>query len=82
MDQKDRALPILEHAVQLEPTDSTAHYRLAVLYREKGRTADAKRELAEFQKYRRLKEQLRGIYKELRIPSEPLSSDPIDEKHP
>ena len=42
MNQPDKALPLLEDAVQLEPTNATAHYRLATLYRKMGRADDAK----------------------------------------
>ena len=36
MNQSDKALALLEDAVQLEPTNATAHYRLATLYRKAG----------------------------------------------
>jgi Flp pilus assembly protein TadD len=75
MNQEAKALPILEHAVQLEPTDATAHYLLGTLYREAGRTEDAKRELAQFQKYKHLKEKLRAIYKEMQIQPAKLEAD-------
>lgn len=67
MKQQDKALPLLERAVQLDPTYATAHYRLATLYRQRGRTADAQREVEEYKKYRDLKEKLRGVYKEMQI---------------
>ena len=75
MDQKAKALPILEHAVQLEPAEASAHYRLSSLYREEGRSEDAKRELAQFQKYTRLKEKLRAVYKEMSIQPKQMESD-------
>ncbi|WP_446743960.1 tetratricopeptide repeat protein [Silvibacterium acidisoli] len=67
MKQQDKALPLLERAVRLDPTYATAHYRLATLYRQRGRTADAQREVEEYKKYRDLKEKLRGVYKEMQI---------------
>jgi len=75
MNQNARALPILEHAVQLEPTDATAHYRLSTLYRQAGRSEDAKRELVQFQKYKQLKEKLRAMYKEMQIQTEHPDAD-------
>jgi cytochrome c-type biogenesis protein CcmH/NrfG len=79
-DQKTKALPILEHAVQLEPTDASAHYRLSTLYRELGRSEDAKRELAQFLKYKQMKEKLRAVYKELQIQPDEIHADEQDEK--
>ena len=80
MNQEAKALPILEHAVQLEPTEASAHYRLGTLYREAGRSEDAKRELAEFQKYKRLKEKLRALYKEMQIQPQQTQTDEPSEK--
>ncbi|MGC2604333.1 MAG: tetratricopeptide repeat protein [Silvibacterium sp.] len=75
MNQQTKALPILERAVQLEPTNASAHYRLSTLYREQGRSEDAKRELAEFLKYKQMKEKLRAIYKEMRTQPEEIRDD-------
>src|SRR6202021_4317456 len=36
MNQADKALPLLEDAIKLEPTTATAPYRLATLYRGRG----------------------------------------------
>jgi tetratricopeptide (TPR) repeat protein len=65
--QPEKARPYLEKAVQLDPSNSAAHFRLAALYRSEGRVEDAQRELAEFQKYKDMKEKLRAIYKEMRV---------------
>ena len=66
MHQPDKAQPLLEHAVQLEPFSAVIHYRLASVYRDVGRTADANRELAEFKRIREMKERLAQIYQEMR----------------
>ncbi|MEY2494306.1 MAG: hypothetical protein QOJ45_798 [Verrucomicrobiota bacterium] len=42
------AISHLESGIRLRPEDKAAHYRLARLYRGKGRTSDADRELAAF----------------------------------
>ena len=65
LDQPDKALPLLEQAVQLEPGNAVAHYRLSMLYRQKGRADDAKREMDTYRKCKELKEKLRLTYKEL-----------------
>lgn len=67
MDHSDKALPLLEASVQLEPTNSTAHYRLGTLYRSMGRVEDAKRQIALFRQYKDMKERLRAVYRELQV---------------
>ena len=59
MDQPQKAEPLLQHALQLDPTSAVAHFRLSTIYRQTGRTADAKHELEEYQKYKQMKEKLR-----------------------
>jgi tetratricopeptide (TPR) repeat protein len=65
MDQPQKAEPLLQHALQLEPTSAVAHFRLSAIYRQTGRTADAKHELEEYQRYKKMKEKLREIYHDL-----------------
>jgi tetratricopeptide (TPR) repeat protein len=62
MGQPQKAQPFLEHAIQLEPTSAVAHFRLSTVYRQEGRTDDAKRELAEYEKYKAMKEKLEDLY--------------------
>ncbi len=68
MQQPDKALPLLERAVQLDPTGAAAHFRLSTLYRQAGRTADAKRELDAYLKYKKMKAQLAALFKQMRLP--------------
>lgn len=70
MDQPEKAEPLLLRALQLDPTSALAHFRLATLYRQAGRTADAKRELEEYQKYKKMKEDLRDIYHNMGVTPE------------
>jgi tetratricopeptide (TPR) repeat protein len=65
--QTEKAGPLLEHASRLEPYNAVTHYRLSVVYRELGRAADARRELAEFQRLKEMKERLKQMYKEMRL---------------
>jgi tetratricopeptide (TPR) repeat protein len=67
LNQPDKAEPLLQRALQLDPTSAVAHFRLATLYRQAGRTGDAKRELEEYQKYKKMKEHLRDIYHNMRV---------------
>jgi tetratricopeptide (TPR) repeat protein len=64
-DQPQKAEPLLEHAIELDPTSAVAHFRLGTVYRQEGRAAEAKRELEEYQKYSKMKEKLRKIYHDL-----------------
>jgi tetratricopeptide (TPR) repeat protein len=65
--QPEKAEPLLKRAVQIDPTYAIAHYRLAALYRAAGRSEEARTELAEFQKYKEMKERLKQIYSEMRL---------------
>jgi tetratricopeptide (TPR) repeat protein len=77
-DQKNNpaaALPLLEAAVAADPGNIMAHYRLSTVYRALHRPDDAKRELAEYKKYKDLKEKLRTIYKDMKIDNPPAGSE-------
>jgi len=78
--QSDKALPLLEHAVQLDPTSAVAHFRLGTLYRHAGRTADAEREIEQYKKYKEMKEKLREAYKKMRLPANAKDAVPDAEK--
>lgn len=74
MQQPQKAQSLLEHALQIDPTSAVGHFRLSILYRQAGRTEDAKRELLEYQKYKDMKEKLRAIYQEMRL--QPAQQEP------
>ena len=61
------AEPYLKRAAQLEPFTAVTHYRLSLVYRAEGRTSDAQRELAEFQRLKEMKERLKQVYQEMRL---------------
>ncbi len=58
----DEAVKHLEAAVQLDPRNEVAHYRLAEEYRELGRDNDATREAATFHQLRDMHQQVRALY--------------------
>jgi cytochrome c-type biogenesis protein CcmH/NrfG len=66
VNQNQKAQPLLENAVHQDPTNPDVHFRLATIYRQEDRIADAKRELDEYQKFRKMKEKLTSIYEEMR----------------
>jgi len=67
MHEPQKAEPLLERAAQLEPFDPATHYRLGVVYRELGRAEDSRRELAEFEKLKKMKSRLSEIYQQMRL---------------
>src|SRR5579884_2619751 len=64
-DRSAEAVALLESAVQDDPTNIVAHYRLSSLYRRPGRVADAERELEAFKHYKALKDNLGAVFKQL-----------------
>lgn len=65
LNQTQKAEALLHHALELDPTSAVAHFRLSTIYRQTGRAEDAQRELAEYQKYKGMKEKLREVYGDL-----------------
>ena len=78
MDQPEKAEDLLQRAIQLDPTIAVAHYRLSLLYRNAGRTADAQHEMEAFRQYKEMKEKLRGVYREMRLKTSEVKSDETD----
>jgi tetratricopeptide (TPR) repeat protein len=67
MNEPQKAEQLLEKAIELDPTSAVAHFRLSTVYRQTGRTADAKREIEEYEKYKKMKEKLRDTYQAMRL---------------
>jgi tetratricopeptide (TPR) repeat protein len=65
--ENEKALPLLQQVLTEDPTNMLAHFRLSALYRKMHRPDDAKRELAEYQKYKEIKDGLRQVYGTMRI---------------
>jgi Tfp pilus assembly protein PilF len=80
MNQTGKALALLEDTVKLEPTNATAHYRLATLYRKMGRVDDAKREVELYKRFKEMKEKLRALYKELQVQPKEIRADEQEEQ--
>jgi Tfp pilus assembly protein PilF len=60
------AISVLENAVKDDPTNSLAHYQLRGAYQQAGRTADAKREAAEFTRFKSLRDKLGTVFRQFR----------------
>lgn len=80
MNQPARARPEIEEAVRLEPTDPVAHYRLALLEREAGHEAAAKRQMQLFIQYKAMKEKLRALYAGLLIQPKEIRPEDLNNK--
>lgn len=65
LNQPQKAEELLQHAIQLDPTIPVAHFRLSTIYRQTGRTEEAKHEIEEYQKYNEMKQKLRAVYHDL-----------------
>jgi len=65
------AISLLESAIQDDPTNIAAHFRLSNLYRRAGRTAEAQRELDAFNHYQDVKSKIGNVFKQLAAPSVP-----------
>jgi tetratricopeptide (TPR) repeat protein len=77
--ENEKALPLLQQVLAADPANVLAHFRLSALYRKIHRPDDAKRELAEYQKYKEIKDGLRQVYGAMRIQSPHNAAD--DESH-
>jgi len=76
MDQPKKAQSLLESAVRLDPSDPVAHYRLRSLYHKIGSSEEARRELAKYQQFKQMKEQLKNLYREMRLETRPEQIEP------
>lgn len=78
MNQNEKAQQMLEHALQIDPSNSVAHYRLSTLYRRQGKTEEANKEIAEYKKYKDMKDKLQKIFHDMRVESGQKNSDDTD----
>ena len=65
----DQAVPLLKDAISNDPMSMLAHFRLSAVYRRLHQPEDAKRELAEYEKLKAMKDNLRNIYDTMRLDS-------------
>jgi tetratricopeptide (TPR) repeat protein len=75
LNQPLKAKKLFEQAIQIDPTSAVAHFRLSSIYRQEGRSADAKRELEEFGKYNNMKTTLQKTIHNLTNASAPVQDD-------
>lgn len=80
MKQPGNAIELLERAVALDPTNDVAHYRLGMLYRQTGRSADSAHQFAEYKKYKEMRDKLDNLYQEMHVNSSKLEREKIDKE--
>lgn len=77
--QRDKAQQMFERAVRIDPTNYVAHYRLAAIYRQQGKTDEVKQQLAEYLKYKQMRDKLQTIFENMRVASDQHPDrDPAD----
>ena len=80
MNENEKAQEMFERAVKAEPTNTVARYRLSVLYRRQGKTAEADQQMAEYKKYKDMKSKLEKIFHDMRMGSLQKNADDTDEQ--
>ena len=80
MNQREKAQQLFERAIQIDPTNYIAHYRLSTLYRQAGRAEDAKQQAAEYLKYKQMKSRLEKIFHDMRVSGAETGADEPDAK--
>ena len=65
--EDEKAVPLLVEALSNDPTNVLAHFRLSGVYRKLRKTEDAKRELAEYQRLKDMKDKLQTVYSAMKI---------------
>jgi cytochrome c-type biogenesis protein CcmH/NrfG len=66
-----QAIPLLESAIKADPSNIAAHYRLNVLYRSAGRTAEAQHEMDQYTHYKALKDKMDDVLRQMRSHTDP-----------
>jgi tetratricopeptide (TPR) repeat protein len=64
-DKPEEAIKFLRMAVQSDPLNAEAHYRLATSCRKLGLTAEAEKELKLFQEIKQTKDRVRELYRQM-----------------
>ena len=59
---------------------SLSVYRLSTLYREAGNESAAKQQVAEYLKYKQMKDKLKKIFQDMRVLSDQNAADDKDER--
>ena len=80
MNEHDKAQEMFERAVKADPSNTVAHYRLSMLYRRQGKTADADQQMTEYKKYKAMSSKLEQIFHDMRVGSLQKNTDEADDQ--
>jgi tetratricopeptide (TPR) repeat protein len=75
MDRNDEARQLLESAVQIDPSNYVAHFRLGTLYRQQGKIDEAKQQVELYLRYKQMHEKLEKIIHDMRVASAQDAAD-------
>jgi tetratricopeptide (TPR) repeat protein len=78
VDERDKARILLLHALEIDPMNYFAHFRLSTIYRMEGKPEEANREIAEYKKYRDMKEKLRTLFNDMRVQMDDKPNDDVE----
>jgi tetratricopeptide (TPR) repeat protein len=70
-DSTEEAVKYLRMAVESDPLNTEAHYRLALAYRKLGFTREGDKEMRLFDEIKRTKDQVKNLYREMNKPTKP-----------
>jgi tetratricopeptide (TPR) repeat protein len=75
MDKNDEARLLLDRAIQIDPANYVAHFRLSTLYRHQGKTVEAKQQVELYLRYKQMREKLEKVIHDMRVSSEQDTAD-------
>lgn len=75
MNETDKAQATFERAAKADPSNTVARYRLSMIYRRQGRTADAEQQMTEYKKYKEMQSKLEKIFHDMRVGSLQKNAD-------
>jgi Tfp pilus assembly protein PilF len=70
MNDREKERQMFERAIQIDPANYTAHYRLRALYQEAGKTEQAEQQVLLFLKYKHIKDDIEKLFHDMRFPVE------------
>jgi len=79
MNKLDQAQPLLERAIQIDPSDYMAHYFLSTLYHRLGKSTEAQEQVALYKRYKAMQDKLQSLYKNMRLESATRASSEDDD---
>jgi tetratricopeptide (TPR) repeat protein len=77
--KSEEAVTFLRMAIESDPLNGEAHYRLALAYRDLQRAEDAQKEIRIFQDIKRIKDQVKELYRQMN--KESTRDDLLDAKN-